>query len=415
MNPQLSHTPNLDTLAANGVVFNRAYATSPWTMPSVASMFTSKMPSRHLVETIESQLSDDETTLAELLKDQGFATCGAVSHHLLQEKYGFHQGFDVYDERAAGEHKSVTSAQITDTAIEWLRGGFDSPFFLFLHYFDPHYNYMHHEAFDQTSWYQGYLTPGMNIWYLRSRRPWLTPDDIRYMIGLHREEIAFTDHHIGRLLDELDRLGLKEDTLVIFVADHGEEFMRHGWIGHTRTLYEELLQVPFIVSLPGTISPGVVNSPVSIVDIVPTITDLLDIQVDNSGWDGRTLAFEILNGKELDRAREIYAEVSFGPRNIHEPFADRAIEKVAYKTSVVSGSNKLIHDLQYDTWELFDLIDDPHELRNLAGKTNPSEHLLKERLTAWEASREEHDKRQDDGVKLNADEIRRLKSLGYLR
>ncbi len=409
-NPGLDHTPALDRLAQRGVVFRSAFAPAPWTQPSVASLFTSLMPSQHGVKSFGDHLPEDVETLAAQLKARGFKTGAVISNQGLVSPFGFASGFDWYDQSSAKGHEAITSNDVTDTAISWVDRNRDSRFFLFAHYFDPHYQYHQHPEHDLSSGYDGPLRTGMSIRELRDRRTEMSRDDIDFLIALHREEIAYTDGQVGRLLDHLAATGLEERTLVVLTSDHGEEFMRHGWIGHTRTLYDELMRVPLIVSLPGAIAPGVSDAPVSILDILPTILELSESPPARPNWTGRSL-LPILTGADAgDADREILGEVSYDmPARIKK---DR--EKVARMTSLLVGDFKLIHDLIADEWKLFDLDADPEELTNLYDHDHPAVMRWRPVLERWEATRDRVG-RDAPRRELSDAEIERLRGLGYVR
>ena len=408
-NPGLTHTPHMDRLAERGVVFTRAYAPAPWTQPSVASLFTGAMPSRHGLRALENRMHPEVETLAQALRPLGFATHAVVSNLMLKPQFSFDRGFSSYDVSAVRGQEGISSARVTSRSLAWLDRHADARFFLFAHYYDPHYMYRHHPEFEQTAGYAGPLVPKLGMWELRSRRASLTPADIDYLVGLHREEIAFTDAHIGRLLDALEERGLAEETLVILTSDHGEEIMRHGWIGHTRTLYEELLHVPMIVSLPGAIAPAVVEQPVSLIDIMPTVLELAGDREERSAWEGVSLATLLTAGEPLPAGRRLPAEVSFVPPSDEE----RAREKIAFKTSLLSDRWKVIHDLTTGSWELYDLETDPEELTNLFGSGHAAEAPLVAALEEWEAGREgEGD--GAPGAELDAEAIEQLRALGYI-
>jgi len=409
--PGLRNSPTIDRLAQEGVLFRRAYTTAPWTQPAVASLFTSRMPSEHGVRHIFHTLDTRHATLAERMKQRGLATAGVISHFVIRDEFGYGQGFDFYDASAVGDHRSITSAKVTDQAIASLDRLADRPFFLFVHYFDPHWYYNHHPDFDETSGYTGDLLPGMDIADLRARRGSLAPADVAYLEGLYREEIAFTDHHLGRLLAHLDRLGLRERTVVIVTSDHGEEFMQHGWIGHTATLYDELLHVPLIVHAPGRFAAREVTAPVSIVDLLPTLADLQGLPPDPD-WAGVSLA-PVLRGEAPPPARPLLAEVSYiSPSGW--PSGDGQVKRY-YQTALRDGDHKLIHDHVAGAWRFFDLAADPLEQRDLWDEHDPAQRRLVDRLYAWEVDhtagwaaelREE--------LTIDADAARRLRALGYV-
>ncbi|MEN8161400.1 MAG: sulfatase, partial [Myxococcota bacterium] len=367
--PGLGHTPNLDRLAAEGVVFDRAFSTAPWTQPAIASVFTSRMPSSHGVLRLKHVLPSAAVTLAERMRSEGYATAGFVTHHLLAKKLGFAQGFAHWNEEHVSGHRAINSGELTDSVIAWLDSHpGDEPFFLFVHYFDPHYAYQHHEAHDLTSAYEGSLVPAMNIWTLRDMRTELSPADIEYLVGLYREEIAFTDHHVGRLLEHLRRLGVDDRTVVAVVGDHGEEFMRHGWIGHTRTLYDELIRVPLILRVPGASGTRVESSPVSILDLAPTLLEVAGAEPDPDAH-GISLLPSLVEAAPLP-ARDVLAEVSFEGKR-----PDAGKEKTVFLTTLIRGDLKVVHDLVTDRFTVFDRSTDPEELVDLAASHPEAESL----------------------------------------
>ena len=343
------------------------------------------------------------------LSARGFDTAAIVSNDLLLPHFGFGRGFDVFRVASNDDPTALTSAQVTQRALRWLTSRrSEDPFFLFVHYFDPHYAYRHHPAYDRTSGYSGTLRPDMDIWELRAHRDALTADDVDYLVGLHREEIAHTDAAVGRLLDAVDAKAAERSTLVIVTADHGEEFLRHGWLGHTRTLYEELLRVPLVIRLPGTPGGRAVDAPVSLVDFVPT---LLALSRDPSApvGSGRSLLPFLRGDAALPEAEHpVFAEVSF----IYEPELEppEAEEKTAHKTAVIQGSGKLIHDLPTGTFEYYDVKSDPDELAPLDPDA-PGAQRLRGRLSTWERTRTT-DAPAAPVVPIDAAERQRLRALG---
>ena len=401
-------TPHFDRLAERGVRFQRAYSTAPWTKPAVASIFTGLFPSTHGVRELGDLLNPGQVVLAETLRDRGYRTAGIVSHSLVSSNHGYGQGFESYDDSLSeGSHERISSADVSDRALGWLDAHHDEPFFLFLHYFDPHYLYHHHPDFDRTSEYVGPLEAAMDIWKLREKRGQLTSDDINFLAGLYHEEIAYTDGQIGLVLAHLETLGIEGRTLVVLTADHGEEFMRHGWIGHTRTLYEELIRVPLIISLPGTIAPREVEAPVSTTDIAPTILALVGAPVVETRWDGVSLAPLLLRGQGPGLDRRIVSEVSFLSVDVagHE-------EKIAYKTSMVRDRLKVIHDRLGDSWEVYDLQSDRLEQENVVENVASDGLTLMEELVEWEKQAEPLDSEQK--WQPSEEDRERMRALGYV-
>lgn len=413
--PGLDTSPNLDALAAGGVLFTRAQSTSPWTQPSVGSLFTGHTPSRHGAIHLMDVLDEDNRTLAEMMQARGKKTAGVISHSLIDRDLGYAQGFERYDASPIAGHRGISSKDVSDRAIAELRRLKDENFFLFVHYFDPHNVYRHHEEFSRTDWYDGPAREwDPRIRELRARRFDMSDEDLRYFRDAYREEVAYTDHHVGRLLHMLDNLGLEENTLVILTADHGEAFMEHGWIGHTRYLYDTFVHVPFIVSLPGTLTPARVDAPVSIVDVVPTLLAAAG-ERDLDDFDGASI-LPLLAGTPSERwgERPVFAEVSFlAGANEADPLI---LEKEAFLTSVTRGAFKLVHDVEGGGWELYDRDADPLEQDDLYADEHPVVRDLRPLLMEWEEGKTDTWGREFVNLEdLDPEQIERLRSLGYIR
>jgi len=232
----------------------------------------------------------------------------------------------------------------------------------------------------------------------------MNKNDIRYLRELHAEEIAFTDYHIGRILEQIEALGISNSTLVVFTADHGEEFMEHEWIGHTRTLYNELINIPLVFYLPGKIKPSVVDTLVSQVDISPTIIQLTAGKEDSS-MQGLSLV-PLLKG-ENDPAfdRVLHTEVSF---------SSSSETKEAYKTASIRNNLKVIHDETTDTYECLDMVNDPAEKKNVCSEKAQIFKELTQDLKQWSKSRPALNAPSEDKVDRDAKEIEQLESLGYM-
>jgi len=335
---------------------------------------------------------------------------GIVSHFYLSAEEGFSRGFESYIEITSRRrmHKIVTSKRVSDEAIAWLKSyasqGNSAPFFMFLHYFDPHFNFIHHPDFRQTKPYNGPVKSGMDIRELRRLAQSLSPEDLEYLVGLYHEEIAFTDHHIGRVLNALEEMGLSRQTLIIFVADHGEEFMEHGWIGHARTLYDELIHVPLVFYLPGVFRPVEIDTPVSQVDIFPTVLAMSLRPLEAMHPSGESLLPYLFGRKEAGKERSIVSEVSFNSAAIPN----------AYKTALIRGNLKIIHDITAGTWELYDLAEDPGEQRNLVKMDAEESAKLAEIVRLWEKQEKKITCAPPSTENLAPQEIEQLRSLGYM-
>jgi arylsulfatase A-like enzyme len=395
------HTPNMHkALLPDSACFTNAYSTAPWTLPSIASILTSQYPSTLQVSNLVSVLQNKELTLAEILREYGFTTHGIVSHLLLTDRYGLHQGFEGFNTDNISDqyfnHADVSSPGITDDAIAFIRAKGTQPFFLMMHYFDPHYIYLPH---DQACPYQGPFT-SWDINTLRGliRSGRFTPQDLAYLTCSYASEIRLTDHHLGRFIEELKRLKLYDSSTIVFVADHGEEFAERGQLGHSTTLYNELIHVPLMIKPPHSKKLASSDQPtVSSLDILPTVLDLADIAIPK-GLQGRSLS------SPLPQDRAVFSEVN------HQDFG-RPINM----TSVVMGPWKLIHDLENKRYELFDLQSDPQEKNDLMSRLPPPYAGLRIRLRDWEKTfRQNPGQTHAPRKVMTPEEERQLKSLGYL-
>jgi arylsulfatase len=401
-------SPAMDRLAEEGIRFERAFASAPWTMPSIATMLTGQYPSRHSATSFDRGLPEQVDTLAEVLGSEGFATAGVISHTAIAARHNFQQGFDVWLEDEARGHDYVSTEGVTREAIEQLDrfAAGEDPFFLFVHYFDPHYNYKRHPEVGFAPEKAGRLDGSELMRAIRDMQDELTPEELDFVVALYDEEIRHTDDGIGRLLGHLDGLGLGEETIVVVTADHGEEFMGHGRLGHTRTLYDELVRVPLLIRLPGGGRGEVVAEPVSLVALMPTLLDYL-------GIDGEELLMQSgslrphLNGDAPAKGPPVFVEVDFVPVR-----TSRTLGPV-HKKAVVVGRHKLVRDDASGKLELYDLLEDPHETNDLyESRPELSAELLEtlETSLAFAAS----GAFEPETVTHDTEQIEALRKLGYV-
>lgn len=403
-------SPAIDEFAAGAVRFERAYATAPWTIPSVASMISGRYPGSHAMISFDLELPDEVVTLAEVLRDAGYRTAGVVSHFAIDARHNFDQGFDLYLEDEAKGHGHLSTEGVTRQAVEQLQrlAEGEAPFLLFAHYFDPHYDYLRHAEYDFAAASAGRLDGTQAMRDLLELSSTLSAEEAGFLRDLYDGEIRYTDQGIGRLLERLDELGLREGTIVVITGDHGEEFLDHGNLGHTGSLYEELIRVPLIVRDAGARDEGsaLVTQPVSLVSLMPTLLDRVGLEIEASGFHGPSLV-PLLDGVEQSDDRALFAEVDFVPVR-----KGRHVGEV-HKKVVIGERFKLIRDDPTGEFELYDLTVDPLETKNLV-------EVETERLTqfvellerALVVSRtDEVEARLRD---LDEGEIERLKGLGYV-
>jgi arylsulfatase A-like enzyme len=403
-------TPALDRLAGDGVRFERAYAPSGWTNPSIATLFTGLHPSSHTVTSLDRRLPDAVETLAEILAANGYATSGVVSSRHIGPKHGFDQGFDTFSTREARGHEHASTQGVTLQAMEQLeRLSATSPFLLFVHYLDPHYTYLRHPEIGFAAEAKGRLVGGEPIYALREWMDDMTDEELEFLKSVYDEEVRFTDDGIGQLLERLRQLGLEEETLIVVTADHGEEFLGHGWLGHTRTLYEELVRVPLIVRAPeGSLRGAVVREPVSLVALAATVLDVVGIDPADFPFQGRSLRSLLEGGEPRPTGEPVFFEVDFVP--IRE---GRLVGESHKKAVIEDGRYKLIRDDATGALELYDLERDPDERNDLSSDEPETlarlRDLLERSIADAAAARVEPELRSFDQR-----EVERLKALGYV-
>ena len=262
-------SPNLDRLADRGVVFRKTWTQAPWTLPSHMSLFTSLPPSRHRVDSINRVLPAGMMTLPQVMQQQGYHTAALVNNGQVRDHWGFDRGFDLWREFQVDEPEG-NCENITRQAIDWLDAqASEEPFFLFLHYYDPHDAYAAPEEFRKRlgSSLSGEAAREL-VWQARMPEDPLPDSNSKdELIAAYDAEITWLDHELGRLF-----AALPENTLVALFSDHGEAFEEHGWTLHGATLYEEETRVAFLMQLPGDEHAGrIVDAPASLVDVAPTI------------------------------------------------------------------------------------------------------------------------------------------------
>ena len=371
-------TPAIDALARDGVLCATAISPSPSTLPAHASLLTGLYPYRHGARANGTfRLEDRITTLAERLRGAGYRTAAAISAFVLDSRFGLDQGFEVYDDDLTKGVKHSPHmfrerpAELTNEPVTaWLRANGQDPFFLWVHYFDPH---------------AVYLPP----------EPYRT----RYRHAPYDGEIAYVDSQVGALMTQLDDLGVRDKTLVIFTADHGEGLGEHGEQTHSLLIYDATLHVPLIFSAPSRLPRGkVMHRQTCLVDVVPTVLAVLGQEVPDE-----------LDGMNLCQPSPA------GPRPV-------LIETIS--TMTLHGWAPLVgvrrDDYKYilaPTAELYDLRRDPRELENLYAGEPKIVRALSDRLGAWLGGDPFLAARQAvDLANLDANDeiVRHLAALGYV-
>lgn len=388
-------SPHIDDLARRSVLYTRAFSQAPWTTPSIAALLTSRYPTSLGITKNSSALQEELWLLPEELARAGYTTGAVVSHTFCSAEWGFGQGFEYFDETNVLGHAAVTSASVTDRAIEFLETHPREPVFLFVHYFDPHVSYVEHEEHrlgGTPPEYTGWVRSGMVFREIRQRRDEITAADIQELSRIYDSEIRHTDAQVGRLLEYLDDAGRLDPSLVILTSDHGEGFMEHGYFGHAKHLHNSLVQVPLVIHYPG-ISPEVVDDPVGLVDIYPTVTTALGLPTPE-GVQGTPL---------LDTAT--------GPLRAPEAVFSETDRFRSWR-SVVLGDHKLILDVKTGQVSLYDIENDPGEKHDLSASQPERAEALRQRIEDWDHLLQAPTSPLE--VEIDPEERRRLEQLGYL-
>lgn len=399
-------TPNLTRLAEAGLRFEAAYAPSSTTSPSHATMFTGQYPISHRVLSNGLDLAEHHRTLAEALGGAGYQTAAVVSSFVLHSKFGLAQGFEVYDDDLPleealprGEERTQYKGEelneafdrraqfATSRALRWLERERDParPFFLFVHYMDPH------NRIDPPEPYLSLFANG--------------PEGAA--INRYDAMIAYTDQELGRLVDGLARLGL-EDTLVVVTGDHGEGLMEHGYMTHGVQIYEESVRVPFVVRWSGRVAPGSRRSePIELVDLAPTLLELAGVPEQWERSRGRSLADAWTASGELEPEREVFL--------FRRPYADTVksgipVRGVQY--GLRAGRWKLIWGPDEGRVELYDLAADPGESEDLSGEEPERVAAMRARIETLLAESDTSEPVEDSSTEIDREKLR---ALGYVR
>lgn len=355
-------SPNIDRLARSAAVFEQARAAGPMTRFSMAPMLTG----RHFSEISRSAperwpvIHEDEVMMAERLSDAGYHTAAFHTVDYFHPNNGMAQGFDHFDiscfsaSGCRNFRHAKTSRYITDRAIAYLDAPQlprDQPFFMWVYYSDPHSDFRSHGRYERD-----------------------LPGDTE--VDHYDQEIRHTDTHIGRLLKALDERGATENTIIFFISDHGEGLVKeedHYQVHHGANLYDEIMRVPLIVRGPG-ISPQRIETPVSLLDLVPTMNAIADVP--SEPWRRGVSLVPYLKGE-----RPPHPPVFFEKLRSQTP---DLWPKGRGLKGMVAWPYKVIWTPKKDRFKVFDLSSDPHERRNLFKRLEPAERdRIIEPLRAW--------------------------------
>ena len=349
----------LDRLGNEGAWFEYAQSQASCTYPSAHSMLTGLYPARFLGKRIN-RVPEEIPIMAEIFRENGYATYGVSGSPIVTSvpnqfsQGGFERGFDEWTQSECEEEDCTwrftpRAATINSHGLPHLAA--EQPFFLYLHYMDAHtplqspLDEFSGESTSQYAWLnEGNTNPLENMFYSGGPRIEMTGDDRAHMVNQYDDEVLYFDQSVGVLLDEIERLGLAENTIVVVAADHGEEMLEHESVKHCHTLYDTETRTPLIFRIPG-VSPGRIQHAAGNVDILPTLIDFVGIDDSPYALEGISLRAS-LTGKGRSREHVFSAQGSL--------------------RSVSDGRYHLIYDLESDSVELFDRVADPAEKKDLS-------------------------------------------------
>ena len=374
-----AQTPSLDRLARAGIMFLNCHSSVPLTLPSHSSLFTGRYPVAHNVRNNGTYfLRANEQTLAETLRDRGYDTRAVIASFVLMAKFGVNQGFALYDdsldtyEMIRNYKSEIPADRVYEKFSGFLGQSAGRRFFYWLHFYDPHTPYRPPQEFAKRF-----------------------PSNPK---GLYDGEIAYMDMWVGRVIDDLRRQGLLDRTLVVVAGDHGEGFGEHQERGHGVFCYEETLRVPLIVHAPKLFHrPRQVRARVNLVDVMPTVLDLLEVETP-AAVQGRSF-LTLLTGKPEKTEREYYFESLYGREEMNW----------APLTGLIAGQYKYI---SLPEPELYDLQADAGEKQNLLKRKNLVARQMDRELAKFMAAHSQSS--GETRRELSESDKEELQALGYI-
>ena len=410
-------TPFLRSLCAEAQKYLTAYSTTCWTAPAHASLFTGQFPGTHGVTQRRLVLRDEAVTLAEVLREHGYATTGICENPMLSALRGYDQGFDCYFEPWRSRSEKGENA-----ALEFFRETLHKrkkrePFFIFVNLVEPHSPYTSSGPYRGSFATDKSITVSNNLWrefFLGKKR--FSDDELRHLSELYDEEVRYVDHLVGGMAEALKRARVLDDTVLIVTSDHGEHFGEHNMVDHVFSLSEVLTHVPLIVRYPTAFPPGTVEeAPVQLHDVFPTVLRLAGVEAGAYPSQGK----DLLNPRDPDRpifCEYYYPEQAlacFFEEDRDNPALDPFRRQIR---SVIRGTKKLVRTSD-GKHALFDLADDPNESANRIsdgeyGDTVASLGRVLDEMVDRYCAEEEAPARLDAELDVETEEA--LRALGYL-
>lgn len=422
-------SPNLDLFSRESTVFLNTTSQAPRTIDSHMSLFTSVYPSTHMMLDAVARLNPDFTTIPQELKRDGYHTAAFTESGFVGHQYGFQRGFDSYWEKSFATGTGGNVAETFTLASDWVRKNHQKKFMMFVHTYEAHVPYAPAEPYFGMfgEGYQGklrgqHVTKNMIFDYNTDQvRP--EPDDWNYMVSVYDEEIRYLDEYVGRFMATLRETGVADDTIVVILSDHGEEFMEHMMFGkHAHAIWQPQVHVPLMFRIPDFQSVSDrIDTPVSLVDVAPTVLDLLRLPIPDQ-FVGRSLIPVLRDTVEIEEETPDPYEFSE-----NHGYALRALlrgdrYKLIHNYGRSEGKQEFL-DLYptysknltpYGEFELYDLWRDPGETTNIFGDLADVAGPMKEELTRRLEQAKASSKPPTAGVMSEA-EKEELKNLGYMK
>ena len=453
-------TPFLDRLAENGTVFENCISQAPWTKPSVATLFTGFPTAWHNTKFIFDSLPDEAYTTAEALNGAGYVTLADSSNPAITPELNFGQGFDFFisdqEHVFLSEYLGCIGVKIFDRAYEFYlntkhRQTWGSPpmkeiarnqteqvlltvsllnrrpTFVYIHYMEPHGPYTPSSRFskvfgppiDDPRFYPKAFDVEYAFFKNPGSRYDITESQTEELVRRYDCEIRQNDDAINFWYDVVDRTDRWDDSLLIFVSDHGEEFMDHGFLYHNRALYQEVIHVPLIIwDSRIRHQPRRINPNVMVADIMPTVLDWAAITLPSGSRNFYGISLlPSLNGRSVPEGREIIAEIDrdvFGTRESKRP----ENEPIGFivSESIILNNYKLVRDHNRNKVFIFNLLSDPGEKEPVNGLTDNAESLtfleeaLNETLSYWGEK-----PLKSEAIEIDEETWNKMRDLGYVR
>jgi arylsulfatase A-like enzyme len=418
-----STSPVIDELASAGVLFENHISSTSWTLPAHAALFTSLPDSVHGCTDTDRKLHKSFKTAAEVFADAGYETAGFFSGPYLHPAFGLGQGFDHYenctsyaksidstpakkwamDTRVMRQsHRDVTNPIVYAAFKQWLAKKKKSPFFMFVHLWDAHFDFIPPPPYDKKfdADYNGTVN-GENFFLDPRINAQMPERDLRHIIALYDGEIAWTDYHVGKMVTDLKKAGLLEKTIIVITSDHGTEFFEHGDKAHRKTLFDEVIRIPLIIRYPAGLPAGVrVQSQTRLIDVAPTLFELAGLPAADQAM-GSSLV-RLAAGKKPGFDNTAISELFSVGRSM------RTIRTAAWKfTDHINLNRRYFFDLTHDPGEKrlrINLAKDPG-LRLLTQYRAISKELI---------IRRSRSSKYTDRSTIPEDVLKQLKSLGYI-